>query len=202
MLSESGLSDISYPDPQLKTLIFAASANLSLGTEGSFSQPSHTFDIYDQGGITEQPLGNIIIIIIILMFTTKPTLPTDRSGTFFSPPTCSSRDILSERRGFCAIWQLWYLGTGGFCQLSFLFQNPVWSLSRKDSNEGPGQKKSIKNYQLSKNPKIWMPVDSKIQKASVKYSNDKSFGAPHSRVNICSSWNPLISKRQISARYL
>ena len=75
-LSESGLSDISYPDPQLKTLIFAASANLSLGTEGSFSQPSHTFDIYDQGGITNQPLGDIIIIIII----TRPWPAFGRQG--------------------------------------------------------------------------------------------------------------------------
>ena len=63
------------------------------------------------------------------------------------------------------------------------------------------KKKSIKNYQ-ARIPKIWMQVDSKIQKAGVKYSNDKSFRAPHSRVNICSTWNPLISKRQISARYL
>ena len=135
----------------------------------------HQFDVYNQANITHRPFG-----------------------TFFSSPTCSSRDILSERRGFCAIWQLWYLGTGGFCQLSFLFQNPVWSLLRKDSND---RKKSIKNYQ-ARIPKIWMPMDSKIRKAGVKYSNDKSFRAPHSRVNICSSWNPLISKRQISAWYL
>ena len=60
------------------------------------------------------------------------------------------------------------------------------------------QKKSIKNHQ-ARIPKIWMPMDSKIRKAGVKYSNDKSFRAPHSRVNI---WNPLRSKRQISAWYL
>ena len=151
------MSDISYPDPQLKTLIVAASANLSLGTEGSFSQPSHTFDIYDQGGITNQPLGDIIIIIIIiiitiinLMFTTKPALPTDRLGPFSLRRLVPLATFCRRDEDFAPFGNFGILAPADSANFPFYFKIP------SDHSCGKIQmteKKSIKNSQ-ARIPKI------------------------------------------------
>ena len=136
----------------------------------------HQFDVYNQANITHRPFGNLFLFADLFL----------------------SRHFVGETRilrhlATLVSWHRRILPT-----FLFISKSRLIALAERFKWQ---KKKSIKNYQ-ARIPKIWMQVDSKIQKAGVKYSNDKSFRAPHSRVNICSSWNPLISKRQISAWYL
>ena len=111
------------------------------------------------------------------MFTTKPTLPTDRLGPFSLRRLVPLATFCRRDEDFAPFGNFGILAPADSANFPFYFKiSSDHSCGKIQMTE----KKSIKNYQ-ARIPKIWMQVDSKIQKAGVKYSNDKSFRAPHQR---------------------